>query len=217
MARRITTGLEVTGLAESLRAAFAARDDWGDRFIKEVRAEVRPMAADIRKRFKGLGGTGSRVATTVRSSVTKDGAKISFGTAKHPYSLGREFGAKRNQTRPHSRKVQSGRNITRTVGGGKSRTFVAEIPYSKSSIFDSWTGNQFTLGESAGRLTIEEESGRAFYPAVGAGMQHLYDRLGQAADRTAKSFPDQFGKAQQEIVNLTAVGRVNAFLQQNGL
>lgn len=215
--RRITTGLQVTGLQESIAAAVAARDEWGDQFLKEVRAEIRPMSSDIRKRFKALGGTGDRVASTVRYSVTSKGAKISFGNAKHPYSLGREFGAKRNQTRPHSRKVQSGRTITRSVGGGASRQFVAKIPYSSPPIFDGWTGNQFQLGEAAGRLTIEQESGRAFYPGVGAGMQHLYDRLGKAAERTAESFPDQYGKAQRAIRANTAIGRLQNFLEEGGL
>ena len=210
MARRIVGGLTVQGLEETIAAASAAERDLKVAVMREIRRELRPMVSDIKGRFSDLGGTGPRVATTVRSSVTAKTAAVRMGSPKHPYSLGREFGAKRGQTRAHIRRVQSGPLVSRTVGGGSQRVSVARIPYNKPSIFGPWTGNQFKLGESGDRLTIEETSGRAFYPSIGAGAQNVFERLRAVADKYVDSFPGPATTA-------GASERLAAFLTQGGL
>lgn len=210
MARRIVGGLSVQGLEETIAAASAAEKDLKTAVLREIRRELNPIRDDIRKRFRELGGTGPRVATTVRTSVTAKSAMVRMGNAKHPYSLGREFGAKRNRTRPFIRRVQSGAYATRRAGGGQQRVMTAAIPYSSPRIFDSWTGNQFKLGESGDRLTIEETSGRAFYPSIGAGAQNVFERLRAVADKYVDSFPGPATTA-------GASERLAAFLTQGGL
>jgi hypothetical protein len=217
MARRITGGIEVAGIDETIRAATAAKDEWGKAVLREIRGALRPMGSDIRKRFRGLGGTGDRVAGTVRTTVIAKGATVRMGNAKHPYSLGREFGARRKQTRLHTRRVQSGKNATRTVGGGTTRVFVSRIDYTSPNIFNSWTGNQFALGESDGRLVIEEESGRAYYPGIGAGGGKIYEALSKVAVRTIDAFPDETGKARSVASSGGGAAKLNEFLTSNGL
>jgi len=186
---RITGGITVSGLEETIAAASAAEKDIKLAILREIRRELRPMADDVKNRFRELGGTGPRVATTVRASVGGKTAKISMGSAKHPYSLGREFGAKRNQTRPFFRRVQSGPFASRRAGGGERRVQTARIPYSSERIFGSWTGNQFDFGESGDRLTIKQTSGRAYYPAIGAGAVKVWERLSKVADRYVEALP----------------------------
>lgn len=213
MARRVVGGLTVQGLEETIAAASAAEKDLRLAVMREIRRELRPMVSDIKGRFSDLGGTGPRVATTVRASVTAKSAAVRMGDARHPYSLGREFGAKRGQTRPHVRRVQSGALSSRVVGGGTQRVSVARIPYFKDTIFGSWTGNQFKIGEAAGRLSLLEVSGRAFYPAIGAGAQHVYERLSAVADKYADSFPGPTSGAQQSA----GLDRLASFLKQGGV
>ena len=98
------------------RRSVRRRKDVKQAVVREILQELRPLANDIRQRFRDLGRTGARVATTVRVSTGGQSAKVSMGSAKHPYSLGREFGAKRNVTRPFFRRVQSGSFSTRRVG-----------------------------------------------------------------------------------------------------
>ena len=204
------------GLEETIAAASAAEKDLKTAVLREIRRELNPIRDDIRKRFRGLGGTGPRVATTVRSTVTAKSAMVRMGNAKHPYSLGREFGAKRNRTRPFIRRVQTGAYVTRRAGGGQQRIMTAAIPYSSPRIFDSWTGNQFDLGESGDRLRVTKTSGRAFYPAIGAGAQNVFERLGKVADKYAGSFPDRVGNASKISTN-SPVDRLAAFLATGGL
>lgn len=206
----------MAGLEETIAAASAAEKDLKTAVLREIRRELNPIRDDIRKRFRGLGGTGPRVATTVRSTVTAKSAMVRMGNAKHPYSLGREFGAKRNRTRPFIRRVQTGAYVTRRAGGGQQRIMTAAIPYSSPRIFDSWTGNQFDLGESGDRLRITKTSGRAFYPAIGAGAQNVFERLGKVADKYAESFPDRVGNASKISTNSPA-DRLAAFLATGGL
>ena len=134
MARRIVGGLSVAGLEETIAAASAAEKDLKTVMLREIRRELNPIRDDIRKRFRELGGTGPRVATTVRSTVTAKSAMVRMGNAKHPYSLGREFGAKRNRTRPFIRRVQTGAYVTRRAGGGQKRIMTDAIPYSSPGI-----------------------------------------------------------------------------------
>ena len=215
MARRIVGGLSVTGLEETIAAASAAEKDVKQAVVREIRKELRPLANDIRQRFRDLGGTGARVATTVRVSTGGRSAKVSMGSAKHPYSLGREFGAKRNVTRPFFRRVQSGSFATRRVGGGERRVTRARIPYSKDTIFGAWTGNQFQLGESGDRLVIEQESGRAFYPGIGSGAQNVFERMKIVADRYLDQFPD--AKGATAINPNTSLERLAAYLATGGI
>ena len=198
------------GLEETIAAASAAEKDLKTAVLREIRRELNPIRDDIRKRFRELGGTGPRVATTVRSTVTAKSAMVRMGNAKHPYSLGREFGAKRNRTRPFIRRVQTGAYVTRRAGGGQQRIMTAAIPYSSPRIFDSWTGNQFDLGESGDRLRVTKTSGRAFYPAIGAGAQNVFERLRAVADKYVDSFPGPATTA-------GASERLAAFLTQGGL
>ena len=215
MARRIVGGLSVTGLEETIAAASAAEKDVKQAVVREIRKELRPLANDIRQRFRDLGGTGARVATTVRVSTGGQSAKVSMGSAKHPYSLGREFGAKRNVTRPFFRRVQSGSFATRRVGGGERRVTRARIPYAKDTIFGAWTGNQFQLGESGDRLVIEQESGRAFYPGIGSGAQNVFERMKIVADRYLDQFPD--AKGATAINPNTSLERLAAYLATGGI
>ena len=217
MARRIVGGLTVQGLEETIAAASAAEKDLKTAVLREIRRELNPIRDDIRKRFRELGGTGPRVATTVRTSVTAKSAMVRMGNAKHPYSLGREFGAKRNRTRPFFRRVQSGAMASRKVGGGQRQVMTAAIPYSSPRIFDSWTGNQFDLGESGDRLRVAKTSGRAFYPAIGAGAQNVFERLGKVADKYAGSFPGPSGAGGSPVSGSSPAERLQGFLSGNGL
>ena len=200
----------MAGLEETIAAASAAEKDLKTAVLREIRRELNPIRDDIRKRFRELGGPGPRVATTVRSTVAAKSAMVRMGNAKHPYSLGREFGAKRNRTRPFIRRVQTGAYVTRRAGGGQQRIMTAAIPYSSPRIFDSWTGNQFDLGESGDRLRVTKTSGRAFYPAIGAGAQNVFERLRAVADKYVDSFPGPATTA-------GASERLAAFLTQGGL
>jgi hypothetical protein len=92
----------------------------------------------------------------------------------------------------------------------------AAIPYSSPRIFDSWTGNQFDLGESGDRLRVTKTSGRAFYPAIGAGAQNVFERLGKVADKYAGAFPDRVGNAGKISTN-SPTDRLAAFLATGGL
>ena len=205
------------GLEETIAAASAAEKDLKTAVLREIRRELNPIRDDIRKRFRELGGTGPRVATTVRSTVTAKSAMVRMGNAKHPYSLGREFGAKRNRTRPFFRRVQSGAYAQRKVGGGQRRVMIAAIPYSSEKIFNSWTGNQYKIGESGGRLKIEQPAGRAFYPAIGAGAQNVFERLGKVADKYAGSFPGPSGAGGSPVSGSSPAERLQGFLSGNGL
>jgi hypothetical protein len=217
VARRIVGGLSVAGLEETIVAASAAERDLKTVMLREIRRELNPIRDDIRQRFRGLGGTGPRVATTVRTSVTGKSAMVRMGNAKHPYSLGREFGAKRNRTRPFFRRVQSGAYTQRKVGGGQRQVMTAAIPYSSPRIFDSWTGNQFDLGEFADRLRVTKTSGRAFYPGIGVGAVNVHQRLGKIADKYAASFPGPGGVGGSPVSGLSPVQRLQGFLSGNGL
>ena len=201
----------MSGLEETIQAAQSAEKDLRTVMQREIRRELRPLVSDIKGRFRDLGGTGPRVATTVRSQVNSKGAAVRMGNAKHPYSLGREFGAKRGQTRPFFRRVQSGALVSRKVGGGARRVLVARIPYSKDSIFGPWSGNQFKLGEAGGRLTVEESSGKAFYPAIGVGAQNVFERLKTVAETYVDSFPSPAESSAARI------DRMRAFLEAGGI
>lgn len=207
----------MAGLEETIAAATAAEKDVQQAIMRELRRELRPLASDIRDRFRQLGGTGARTATTVRSQVNAKSVAVRMGNAKHPYALGREFGAKREQTRPHFRRVQSGKYAARKVGGGSRRVVVARIPYASDRIFGPWTGNQYDLGESGGRLVVTQESGKAFYPAIGAGAQNVWDRLSKVAEKYADAFPTTTGQPSSTTVGVSAADRLAAFLKAGGI
>ena len=207
----------MSGLEETIQAAQSAEKDLRTVMQREIRRELRPLVSDIKGRFRDLGGTGPRVATTVRSQVNSKGAAVRMGNAQHPYSLGREFGAKKEQlgeekrTAAHFRTYQSGPMARRVVGGGQRRVISARIPYWKDSIFGPWTGNQFSLGESNGRLTVDQASGKAFYPAIGVGAQNVFERLKTVADKYADSFPAPVESGPSPIE------RMQSFLKAGGI
>ena len=88
---------------------------------------------------------------------------------------------------------------------------MARIPYSKDSIFGPWSGNQFKLGEAGGRLTLEESSGKAFYPAIGVGAQNVFERLKTVAETYVDSFPSPAESSAARI------DRMRAFLEAGGI
>jgi hypothetical protein len=211
-------GLQISGLAETIQAARAGADKWGKAVTQEIRQAITPIRNEARQKFEALGGTGPMVAQTVRVSVSSRGAAVVAGGGKvGPFMMGREFGADRLQTRPFQRRVQSGRLISRKVGGGEKRTMIARIPYAKESIFGPWTGNQFVLGFSGGRLNLGQVSGRAFYPSVGAGAEKVYRALEGVAERTIAAFPDEIGRTQAALAERTVVASLNDFLSRGGL
>lgn len=65
----------------------------------------------------------------------------------------------------------------------------AAIPYSSPRIFDSWTGNQFDLGESGDRLRVTKTSGRALTLRLGPARRNAFERLGKVAHKYAGAFP----------------------------
>lgn len=189
------TGVQLRGLVETIEAAKLAQDEWGKATLREIRRAINPIRDDVRNKFQELGGTGPRTAATVRATVTQRGAGVQFGSAKTPFAMGREFGAKRTQTRTFIRRVQTGRNASRVVGGGSTRASVSHIPYNRDSIFGPWTGNDFSLGDAGGRLTFDVVSGHAFYPNIGKGAQNVYDALDHIAQRTIDRFPGGVAQA----------------------
>lgn len=207
--------VRVVGLSETLEAAKAAEKGLQRDVLKELRRVLTPLRSKIRNEFSALGGTGPRVATTVRTSTTSKSVGVIFGNAKHPYSMGREFGAKRNSTRPFM--VSTGRFATRGTARGTRAEVVRRIPYSSDSIFGPWTGNQFEIGESNGRLTLGDVSGRAFYPTIGAGAQNVYDQLEKIAGSYVDRFPDAVGATSAATAKASPVGQLAAFLASGGL
>lgn len=196
-------GLRVTGLSETIEAAKAATDEWGKAVLREIRKAITPIRNEARQKFEALGGVGPMVAQTVRVSVSSRGAAVLAGGGKAaPVVMGREFGAKRKSTRPHQRRG------TKTV---------ARIPYSSPSIFGPWTGNQFDVGFSGGRLNVGEVSGRAFYPAVGAGAEKVYRALEGVTERTVAKFPDAIGRTSSAQSERSVVASLNDFLSRGGL
>lgn len=190
-------------IVDVVAAARHAKDDWGKATLREIRKALSPIRSDIRNSYQRLGGTGPLVAQTARTQVTARGAAVAEGSRDTAgFLFGREFGAKRTQTRPHTRRVQSGRLAARQVGGGETRVFVAHIDYTSPKIFGKWTGNQFELGQAGGRITLDKVSGNAFYPAVGKGAQNVLDALAKIADDTIARFPD--GKAGMRASNAAA-------------
>jgi hypothetical protein len=202
MAERI--GLQVSGLTETVEAARAASDEWGKAVLREIREAITPIRDEARAKFEALGGVGPKVAATVRVSVSSKGATVLAGGGKvAPFIMGREFGADRLQTRPFQRR------------GG--RRTVANIPYAKDSIFGPWTGNQFVIGFSGGRLNLGEVSGRAFYPSVGAGAEKVYKALEGVAAKTIARFPDAVGRTNEAATQDSAIASLNNFLARGGL
>lgn len=137
--------LQVKGLKELQQALRDAEDGSLRDMRKAIRTALAPIVADARSRFEGLGGTGARTAATVRSFNTANGFGVQFG-GKAGYEFGREFGARYHRISTYQMKGAAGL-VTR------------QMNYASPRIFDTWTGNRFTLTSGA-------VSGRAFNPAV---------------------------------------------------
>ena len=182
--------IEVSGLVEVIEAAKWAKDEWGRAVLREIRAAIAPMQADIRNRFDALRHAGPLVGATVAVSVLAKGAAIRMGGSKAPYAAGMEWGSKKTETRPFIRKVGTGRLAARKVGGGEGRVIVSHINYSSPNIFGPWTGNQFDLGQTGDRVTFAQVSGHAFFPGIAAGGQGVVDRLLKIEQDTLARFPD---------------------------
>lgn len=208
-------GLRVVGLSETLEAAKNGEANLEREVLKEIRRALVPMRNQIRNEFQALGGTGPQVAKSVRSSVTGKSVAVQFGGPQHPYAAGREFGAKRRSTRPFI--VSTGRYATRGTARGSRAVVVRRIPYASPTIFGPWTGNQFELGETGGRLTLGEVAGNAFYPTVGAGAQNVYDELGRLADRFLARFPGAATSTGAAQARRSPVGQLASFLASGGL
>lgn len=185
----MSTMLKVVGLLDTIEAARKAGDEAARAPLREIRRELTPLRKSIRRDFAELGGVGPEVARSVSTVAGTRGVGVRMGGRKYPFAPGREFGAKRMQTRAHFRRVQSGAYTGRRVGGGVRTTVIARIPYASDAIFGSWTGNQFDIGQSGGRLVLGQVSGRAFYPNIGAGAENIYNALEQLADKWLDQFP----------------------------
>ena len=207
------SGIIVYNLAEVIEAAKKASNDWGGDVLKEIRAAINPIRDEARDKFEQLGGTGPRTAKSVRTFTSvKQGAGVRMGGARYPYALGREFGAKRNATRPIYRRGR------RDSAGQSTSTFVVRrIPYSKASIFGLWTGNQFELGETGGRLTLQQVSGNAFYPAIGAGAQNVFDALAKSTDNVMALFPGSVANTQLAQGGASRLAKLTNLLKQGGI
>lgn len=193
-------------MAETIEAAAAGAKGLKSSPLKEIRETLNPMRDDIRNRFNALSGTGPNVAKTVRTVVSAKSAGIAMGSPKAPYSAGREFGAKQRERAVIRRRPSSG------------QTYIAKgVPYWLPSIFGLWTGNQFEIGESGGRLTLGEVSGNAFYPGIGAGAQNIYTALEKTAADYIALFPGTTGNTKAGKAAATEVGKLSRFLKSGGL
>jgi hypothetical protein len=163
--------IRATGLRELSRTLRSFSDGSVNRRWKAtIRKAVGPITSEAKQRFRSLPGTGRRVARTVRAGSTATAVSISFGSKRHPYSFGREFGAKRLATRPHSRRyhLKDGSTITKT-------NIVAHTNFRANSMFGEWTGNRYTLGKG-------QTSGRAMLPAISHGLTRLRADLEKSLD-----------------------------------
>lgn len=216
MASTIKTGVVVKNLAETIQAARTGSDDLARAPLRAIRETLGPMRDDIRRRFDQLGGTGPRVARTVRTRVSSTGAGIQMGGSSTPFAPGREFGAKRMQTRPHVRRVRSGPRRNPIEAVSTRRLTVARIPYASANIFDTWTGNQYDLGET-GRSGLGKVSGRAFYPGIADGELSVMSKLGKIADEYVGLFPGAVSNTPAAEAKDTPAGQLAAFLARGGL
>lgn len=153
------TDVYVEGLDQLVFRAAATSKAMRNEVRREIRKLIRPTVKDARDRFEKLGGVGPRVAKTVRLTFRGDDIGLSFGGRNVPFAAGREWGAKRDWTRRHVATVG-------WRGRGGRQVIARQVGYSKPTIFGPWTGNQFELGTAGTRLTTQDVSGRAFYPAI---------------------------------------------------
>lgn len=150
----------VDGLETLVSQAGATSKAMRNEVRREIRRIIRPTVKDAKDRFEKLGGVGPRVAKTVRLSFKGDDIGLSFGGRTVPFAAGREWGAKRDWTRRHVATVG-------WRGRGGRRVVARQVGYSSNpNIFGPWTGNQFTVGTAGTRMTVQDVSGRAFYPAI---------------------------------------------------
>ena len=64
--------------------------------LKKTNFEVAKFVrGEARGRARGLGGVAAKAAPSLRASRTGGYVQIQLGSARHPYALGAEFGAKK--------------------------------------------------------------------------------------------------------------------------
>lgn len=164
--------IKVQGLQTLVRTAAKLGPEASKAVREQLVKSAGPTIADAQSRMRGLGGTGAKAAQTIRLEVQQRGVAFRLGSSSRPYALGREFGALRSGTRSTTFRNQFGKGIT--FRGRKA------TPYNRPSIFGAWTGNQFTVdpfGSGGGKT-----SGRAFYPAVAAGVQRTTKNMQDIVD-----------------------------------
>jgi hypothetical protein len=165
------TDIYVEGLDTLVFRAAATSREMRQEVRREIRRIVRPTVKDARDRFEQLGGTGPRVAKTVRLTFKGDDIALSFGGRAAPFAAGREWGAKRDWTRRHVAQVG-------WRGRGGRKVVARNMGYSSNpKMFGPWTGNQFTLGTAGTRMTVQDVSGRAFYPAIADRLVTVDEQL----------------------------------------
>lgn len=167
----------VEGLDLLVFKAAATSREMRNEVRRELRKIIRPTVRDAKARFEKLGGTGPKVAATVRLTFRGDDAALSFGGRSVPYAAGREWGAKRDWTRRHVATVG-------WRGRGGRKVVARQVGYSSNpNIFGAWTGNQFQLGTAGTRMTVQDVSGRAFYPAIADRLAVVDEQLRTYVDR----------------------------------
>lgn len=124
---------------------------------KRLRRIAAPTKAATQAAFRSLGGTGPRVARTVKMTALPERVTFSFGSAADPYSPGREFGAKRD---PYSRPT--------VFGGFTGNQFELGVIGNRLDVTTP-AGNAFfpTMGKAAPSLyndlqdgMLDEQAGR---------------------------------------------------------
>lgn len=162
--------------AEGIGSLTRVTADLGGSLDKEWRKDLRqaanPIAADAKRRYRGLNNLGKHAARTVRTSVTQKGVLINAGGK--PWSLAEEFGVDRSETRRYTWSDLFGKGIT---WRGNKR-----IDYRQ--VLGPWAGNALTVGE-------DKVAGRAVYPAAAAGRDDAVERL----ERLRDGFMDRLAKA----------------------
>lgn len=158
--------VKVEGLSEFRKVLREVAPDLGKSLQKALRASVAPVVADARGRLSSLPGTGPRTAKNVRSSVTSKGVAVEL-VQRGGYELAREFGAKGAKTTHYTRRGSGGSvQVTRTFN------------YANPNVFDTWTGNRFTLDAGV--------SGRGLFPAAAAGGARAVAAAQAALDEALK-------------------------------
>lgn len=163
--------VQVDGLAQFRKALKAAAPDMDAALKKALRAAVAPIVADAKARLSSLGGSvPNQTAKQVRGSVIRNGVAVEL-VQKGGFEFAREFGAKGYRVSHYSMKTRRGeRQVTRA------------FKYASPHVFDTWTGNRFTLDSGV--------SGRGLFPAAAAGGQRAVNEVWAAIDKIMKQLGD---------------------------